>query len=376
MTDVWDCLYDAFASLNDPRVERTKHHSLIDIISIAICAVICGADSWVALETFGKAKQPWLQRYLALPNGIPSHDTFGRFFAALDATAFQQHFSGWVRAIWPAEAGEVITVDGKTLRRSHDRGIGKEAIHLVSVWAQHSRLVVAQRAVESKSNEITAIPAVLQLLDLKGCTVTIDAMGCQTAIARQIVRQGGEYMLAVKDNQEQLHTDSADTFRYVADDDWEGVAHAHRRTVEAGHGRIETRDYWLITEPDYLGFLNPHDAWRDVGGIGMVMRQRSIAGVTSQEIGYYLLSGSPTIERFASAVRGHWGIENQVHWVLDVTFNEDASRIRTGDGAQNFAVLRHIALNLLRHEASAGSIANKRFRAALDDAYLLRVLQT
>jgi predicted transposase YbfD/YdcC len=376
MTEVWDYLYDAFASLNDPRVERTKHHSLIDIISIAVCAVICGADSWVAIETFGKAKQPWLERFLALPNGIPSHDTFGRFFAALDAAAFQQHFLDWVRAIWPAEAGEVISVDGKTLCGSHDRTIGKAAIHLVSVWAQHSRLVLAQRAVDAKSNEITAIPAVLQLLDLKGCTVTIDAMGCQTAIANQIVRQGGEYVLAVKDNQEQLHSDIADTFRYVADDNWLGVAQHHTRTVEAGHGRIETRDYWLITEPDYLRFLNPKNAWRDVGGIGMVKRQRTSGDISSHEESYYVLSGSPTVERFANAVRGHWGIENQVHWVLDVTFNEDASRIRIGEAAQNFAVLRHIALNLLRQEASAGSIATKRFRAALDDAYLLRVLQT
>jgi predicted transposase YbfD/YdcC len=375
MTEVWDRLYDAFATVNDPRLERSKHHSLIDIISLAICAVICGADSWVAIETFGKAKQAWLERYLALPNGIPSHDTFGRVFAALDAAEFQQHFIGWVRAIWPRELGEVITVDGKTLRGSHDRGIGKDAIHLVSVWAQQSRLVLAQRAVDTKSNEITAIPAVLQLLDLHGCTVTVDAMGCQTAIARQIVQQGGEYVLAVKDNQEQLHTDIADTFRYVADDAWEGVAHAHTRTIDAGHGRIETRDYWLITEPDYLRFLNPHSVWREVGGIGMVVRQRTIAGVTTQETGYYLLSGTPTIERFAAAVRGHWGIENQVHWVLDVTFHEDASRIRTGDGAQNFAVLRHIALNLLRREASAGSIATKRFRAALDDSFLLQVLQ-
>jgi predicted transposase YbfD/YdcC len=375
MTEVWDRLYDAFATVSDPRLERSRHHSLIDIISLAICAVICGADSWVAIETFGKAKQAWLERYLALPNGIPSHDTFGRVFAALDAAEFQQHFIGWVRAIWPRELGEVITVDGKTLRGSHDRGIGKDAIHLVSVWAQQSRLVLAQRAVDTKSNEITAIPAVLQLLDLHGCTVTVDAMGCQTAIARQIVQQGGEYVLAVKDNQEQLHTDIADTFRYVADDAWEGVAHAHTRTIDAGHGRIETRDYWLITEPDYLRFLNPHSVWREVGGIGMVVRQRTIAGLTTQETGYYLLSGTPTIERFAAAVRGHWGIENQVHWVLDVTFHEDASRIRTGDGAQNFALLRHIALNLLRREASAGSIATKRFRAALDDSFLLQVLQ-
>lgn len=375
MTEIWDRLYDAFAAMSDPRVERSKHHSLIDIISIAICAVICGADSWVAIETFGKAKQAWLERYLALPNGIPSHDTFGRVFAALDAEQFQQHFISWVQAIWPHHLGEVITVDGKTLRGSHDRTIGKDAIHLVSVWAQQSRLVLAQRTVESKSNEITAIPAVLQLLDLRGCTVTVDAMGCQTAIARQIVRQGGEYVLAVKDNQEQLHSDIADTFRYVADDAWVGVAHAHTRTIDAGHGRIEERDYWLITEPDYLHFLNPHDAWREVGAIGMVVRQRTIADVTTQETGYYLLSGRPTIERFASAVRGHWGIENCVHWVLDVTFHEDASRIRTGDAAQNFAVLRHIALNLLRREASAGSIATKRFRAALNDSYLLQVLQ-
>jgi predicted transposase YbfD/YdcC len=375
MIEVWDRLYDAFASLPDPRVERTKQHPLIDIISIAICAVICGADSWVAVETFGKAKQAWLEHYLALPNGIPSHDTFGRVFAALDASAFHEHFIDWVRAIWPPEMGEIITVDGKTLRGSHDRGIGKEAIHLVSVWAQQSRLVLAQRAVDTKSNEITAIPAILQLLDLHGCTVTIDAMGCQRAIARQIVQQGGEYVLAVKDNQEQLHTDIADTFRYVADDAWKGVAHAHTRTVEAGHGRIEIRDYWLITEPEYLCFLNPHKAWREVGAIGMVVRQRTVLGITSWETGYYLLSGRPTVEHFAQAVRGHWGIENQVHWVLDVTFHEDASRIRTGDGAQNFSVLRHIALNLLRQEASGGSIATKRFRAALDDSYLLRVLQ-
>jgi predicted transposase YbfD/YdcC len=375
MTEVWDSLYDAFASIPDPRSEHTRHHSLIDIISIAICAVICGADGWVAVETFGKAKQSWLQRYLALPNGIPSHDTFGRVFAALDTQSFQQHFVDWVRAVWPPEAGEVITVDGKTLRRSHDRGIGKEAIHLVSVWAQQSRLVLAQRAVDTKSNEIAAIPAILQLLDLHGCTVTIDAMGCQKAIASQIVRQGGEYALAVKENQEQLYSDIADTFRYVADDEWVGVKHAHTRTIDAGHGRIETRDYWLITEADYLGFLNPHDEWKNVGGIGMVVRQRTLGGVTSKETGYYLVSGQPTIERFATAVRGHWGIENQVHWVVDVTFNEDASRIRSGDGAPNFAVLRHIALNLLRHDKSAGSIATKRFRAALDDSYLLRVLQ-
>jgi predicted transposase YbfD/YdcC len=375
MIEVWDRLYDAFATLDDPRVERTKQHSLIDIISIAICAVICGADSWVAVETFGKSKQHWLARYLALSNGIPSHDTFGRVFAALDASAFQEHFIAWVRAVWPAEAGEVITVDGKTLRGSHDRANGKEAIHLVSVWAQQSRLVLAQRAVDTTSNEITAIPAILQLLDLHDGTVTIDAMGCQRAIARQIVQQGGAYVLAVKENQEQLHTDIVDTFRSVVDDNWQGVQHAHTRTVEKDHGRLETRDDWLLTEPDYLAFLNPKKVWREVGGIGMVVRERTIADVTTFATGYYLLSGTPTVERFAKAVRGHWGIENHVHWVLDVTFHEDASRVRKGEGAQNVAVLRHIALNLLRREASRGSLRTKRFRAALDDAFLLQVLQ-
>jgi predicted transposase YbfD/YdcC len=375
MTEIWDRLYDAFASLPDPRVDRTKDHLLIDIICIAICAVICGADSWVAVETFGKTKRAWLERSLAVPDGIPSHDTFGRVFAALDAAQFQQHFVRWVQAIWPPELGEIISVDGKTLRGSHDRGIGKDAIHLVSAWAQQSRLVLAQRTVETKSNEITAIPAVLQLLDLTGCTVTVDAMGCQTAIARQIVQQGGEYVLAVKENQEQLHRESADTFGYVQADGWQQVAHQHTRTVEAGHGRIETRDYWLITEPDYLDYLNPSGAWRNRGGIGMVVRERSVAGQTTQETGYYLLSGRPSARSFAAAVRGHWGIENQVHWVLDVTFREDASRIRPGNAPPNFAVLRHIALNLLRREPSSASIKTKRFRAALDHEYLLQVLQ-
>ena len=348
---------------------------MVEIASAIKKVPVIYVTSYNDPETFGKAKQSWLERSLALPNGIPSHDTFGRVFAALDAEQFQQHFIDWVQAIWPPEAGEVVTVDGKTLRGSHDRTNGKEAIHLVSVWAQHSRLVLAQRAVDTKSNEIPAIPAILKLLDLKGCTVTIDAMGCQTEIAKQIIRQEGNDALAVKDNQESLHVAIADTFGYVAADGWQGVAHDHTQTVEAGHGRIEVRDYWLITERAYLDELNPTGVWHNVGGIGMVVRERTVGQVTTQETGYYLLSGTPTAKTFAHAVRGHWGIENQVHWVLDVTFSEDASRIRTGDGAQNFAVLRHIALNLLRHESSKGSIKTKRFRAALDTDYVLNVLQ-
>lgn len=235
-------LHDAFADLADPRVDRTKEHHLLDIVAITICAVMCGADSWVAIEEFGKAKQTWLQRFLALPGGIPSHDTFGRVFAALDAEQFQHGFLHWVRAVWPATAGEVIAVDGKTLRRSHDRSNGKEAIHLVSAWAGQARLVLAQRKVNDKSNESTAIPDVLRLLDLKDCTVTVDAMGCQTAIAKQIVQQGADYVLAVKENQEQLYTDVVDTFRYAQHATWRDVRYSHYRAVDGDHGRIDTRD--------------------------------------------------------------------------------------------------------------------------------------
>lgn len=242
MVEIWDRLYDAFINVPDPRLARTREHPLIDIIAIAICAVICGADSWVAIETFGKAKRSWLEQYLGLPNGIPSHDTFGRVFAALDAEQFQQHFIGWVKTIWPPALGEVVSIDGKTMRGSHDRTLGKDAIHLVSAWAHQSRLVLAQRVVDTKSNEIPAIPAILKLLDLRGCTVTIDAMGCQTEIAKQIIAQKGEYVLAVKDNQETLHSDIADTFAHIAADGWLGLAHDHTRTTQAGHGRIEVRD--------------------------------------------------------------------------------------------------------------------------------------
>ncbi len=312
---------DAFADLVDPRVERTKEHRLLDIVAIAICAVVCGADSWVAVEEFGKAKQGWLRTFLALPNGIPSHDTFGRVFAALDAEQFQQGFLRWIRAVWPATAGEMIAVDGKTMRGSHDRGIGKDAIHLVSAWAGQARLVLAQRKIDDKSNEITAIPEVLRLLDLEGCTVTIDAMGCQTAIAKQIVQQGANYVLAVKENQEQLYGDIVDTFRYADNAAWRGVAHAQYRSISGEHGRIETRDAWLIHDPDVLAYLNPTGRWTGLTGIGMIQTERITNGTPAYERRYYIVSGTPTAHTFAEAVRGHWGIENSVHWVLDVTFD-------------------------------------------------------
>ena len=368
-------LQDAFADLDDPRMDRTKEHRLLDIVTMAICAVVCGADSWVAIEEFGKTKHMWLRTFLDLPHGIPSHDTFGRVFAALDAEQFQHGFLRWIRAVWPATGGEVIAVDGKTLRGSHDRGIGKDAIHLVSAWAGQARLVLAQRKVDEKSNEITAIPEILRLLDLDGCTVTIDAMGCQTPIAKQIVQQGGNYVLAVKENQEQLYTDVVDTFHYAHADAWRGVTHTHHRMVTGEHRRIEIRDAWLINDPEVLAYLNPQGRWKGLSGIGLIQTERICNGTPAYERRYYILSGTLNAAAFAQAVRRHWGIENCVHWVLDVTFDEDRSRVRTGNAPQNFAVLRHIALNLLRQEPSKGSINTKRFRAALDERYLLKVLQ-
>jgi predicted transposase YbfD/YdcC len=369
-------IHHAFGGLTDPRVDRTKDHLLLDIVAIALCAVICGADNWVAIEEFGLSKHVWLKTFLALPNGIPSHDTFGRVFAALDATQFQQGFLAWVRSIWSSTAGEVVALDGKTLRGSHDRGIGKEAIHLVSAWASQSRLVLAQRKVETKSNEITAIPEVLRLLELEGCTVTIDAMGCQRAIAKQIVQQGANYVLALKENQEQLHSDVTDTFGYLEADGWEDVAHEHHRSITGDHGRIEQRDFWLLKEREYLEYVNPSATWVGLRALGMVVSERRVGGSITQERRFYIVGGEVGVEQFADAVRQHWGIENQVHWVLDVVFREDTSRVRTGNAPQNLAVVRHMALNMLRHAPGKGSIGTKRFRAALNHDYLLQVLRS
>jgi predicted transposase YbfD/YdcC len=367
-------IHTYFATLDDPRVERTKAHQLLDIVTIALCGVICGADTWVDIEEFGKAKYDWLHTFLELPNGIPSHDTFGRVFAALDAEQFQQCFLAWIQAIGQVMEGEVVALDGKTLRRSHDRGSGKEAIHIVSAWAARNQLVLGQRKVDDKSNEITAIPELLKLLDLQGCTVTIDAMGCQTAIAEQIVAQGADYVLALKDNQEKLHRDVQATFQYAQEAGFCGIAHDTYRTVDGAHGRLETRQAWIITEPEYLAYLNPTEAWRELQAIGMVDAERCVNGKTTRDQRYYLLSAAMDARAFAEAVREHWGIENCVHWVLDVTFREDDSRVRTDNAAQNFAVLRHIALNLLRQEPSTGSIKTKRLRAGWDATYLRKVL--
>jgi len=367
-----------FARLPDPRADRGQEHLLLDMITVALCAVLCGADGWVAVETFGRAKVAWLRTFLALPGGIPSHDTFGRIFARLDPAEFQRCFLAWVGAVVPETVGQVVAVDGKTLRRAHDRANGTAALHMVSAWACGSGLVLGQRAVDDKSNEIIAIPALLRLLNSNGATVTIDAMGCQTAIAAQIVAQGADYALALKDNHPTLHAEAVATFadaRATAFADDAPTDHDTWRTSEKNHGRIETRRHWTIRDPETIAYLNQGNAWAGLRAIGMVERQRRVGETLTSETRYYLLSGAGDAAAFGRAVRSHWGIENRVHWVLDVAFREDESRVRVGDGAANLAVLRHFALNLLRQERTAhGGIATKRFRAALDDAYLLTVL--
>jgi len=366
----------AFADLPDPRVERTKRHQLLDIITIAVCAVISGADSWIDVEQYGLARQDWLASFLDLPNGIPSHDTFGRVFARIDPLAFEACFLGWVQGLIPELVGQTVAIDGKVARRSHDRAAGRPPIDLVSAWAADQHLVLGQLAVAPDSNEIPAVPALLALLDVGGAVVTLDALHCQTGTASAIRAANADYVLALKGNQPATHAVVETFFNEAVREEWRGIAHEHRTTEDAGHGRLETRGYWTTRDPELLAYLNPGGRlWPDLGCVGMVQRTRTTALGTSQETSYYLSSLTGEIEGFARAVREHWGIENRQHWVLDVAFREDESRVRAGHGAENLAVIRRIALNLIRQDTGTkGSVHTKRLKAAWDHAYLLHLL--
>ena len=361
-----------FEALSDPRKGGMVEHQLIDILTITVCAVICGANNWVEVELFGQRRQDWLRQFLELPHGVPSHDTFGRVFARLSAEAFQQRFAEWMQAVFERSHGEVIAIDGKRLRRSYDKASNKAAIHMVSAWAQANRVVLGQVKTDSKSNEITAIPNLLKLLDIQGGIVTIDAMGCQRAIAAQITAHQGDYVLALKGNQSQLHEDVVAYFEYAQRRQFAGLESDYHETIEKGHGRVEVRRYWTIATLDWL---EGRDKWVGLNLIGKVESERHVDGQISRETRYYIASLENNAQRFAHAVRGHWSIENTLHWSLDVTFREDDSRLRQGEAAENFALVRHMALSLLQQEQSLKvGIAAKRFNAALDPDYLIKVL--
>jgi predicted transposase YbfD/YdcC len=312
---------------------------------------------------------------LELPCGIPSHDTFGRLFAALDAEAFQSSFVRWVEGVFTATRGQVVAVDGKTVRRSHDKTIGKDAIHMVSAWASATGIVLGQRKVDAKSNEITAIPELLRVLDVAGCIVTIDAMGCQTAIAQAIRDEKADYVLRVKANQGNLQQDIQDWFAYADQVQFANLAHTYAETVNKEHGRIEIRRCWAIADPVAFDYIRHYEGWADLHTIVRVQRERRFADKVERETAYYISSLPHPAPLLLNAIRSHWGIENRFHWVLDVTFGEDDSRIRTGDSPQNMAVLRHLTLNILKKDKSKSSLRQKRYQAALDDTFLAHLLQ-
>lgn len=368
-------IVECFAELSDPRVERTKRHALLEIMVIALCASICGADDWVEVELFGRSKEGWFRTFLALRHGIPSHDTFGRVFARLDPEEFQRCFAAWVQAVAEVTKGQVIAIDGKTARRSHDRGMGKQAIHMVNVWASANGLALGQTKVAEKSNEITAIPELLRMLDVSGCIVTIDAMGCQKEIAQEIVAGGADYVLAVKENQGRLYEDVRDLFTGAAAFDYEAVPYDAFMTTTKGHGRLETRECRVITDPRILEYVEDRGLWANLQSVAEVTGTRRIGEVVTVEARYYISSLPGNAKRLGEAVRSHWSIENSLHWVLDIAFREDESRVRKEHGPENIAVLRQMTLNLLKQETAVkAGIKAKRLKAGWDNDYLLKVL--
>ena len=363
-----------FGDLTDPRIDRTKLHKLLDILVIAICAVIAGADNWKDIADFGQAKIDWFKTFLELPNGIPSHDTFNRVFARLDPQEFQNGFISWVSAVSEVIAGQVIAIDGKVLRRSHDRGIGKAAITMVSAWASANRLVLGQVKVDDKSNEITAIPQLLQALEVSGCIVTIDAIGCQTEIAETIIDQQADYVLSLKDNQGNLFEDVHLLFEDLEKSQYKAYTFDYHKTVNKNHGRLEIRECWTISDAEVLRHLRGFMNWKNLLTVSRIRAQRLMGEESSCEDRYHIASITGA-KRVLWAVRSHWGIENELHWTLDIAFDEDRCRVRKDNGPENFAILRHIALNLLKQEKTCKrGIKGKRLLAGWKEDFLLKVL--
>jgi predicted transposase YbfD/YdcC len=352
--------------IEDPR-HHNRRHLLSDMLLVALCAIICGADSWTQVAEYGRSKQTWFKEFLQLPNGIPSHDTFGRLFARINPEGFRNFFSRWVQDLSESLMGKTVAIDGKTLRRSHDRINGKSAIHMVSAWASDICLVLGQLKTDDKSNEITAIPELIKMLALQGAIVTIDAMGCQKKITQTIIEEKADYVIQVKDNQQRLHEDIALFFQDPANGPFETL-----ETLDGEHGRVETRRY---DTTDDIHWLQGKHNWAGMKTICRTTRERDVNGNTSIESAYFISSLDNHAPTIAKAVREHWGIENGLHWCLDISFREDHCRVRKDHAPENFAILRHMAMNLLKRENTLkGGIQTKRLKAGWDQDYLLKIL--
>jgi predicted transposase YbfD/YdcC len=366
-----------FGDIPDPRMDRTRLHPLLSILGIALCGVLCGADSWVEIEEYGKAKQSWLCRWLDLSHGIPSHDTFARLFARLEPRTLGGCLQALTRQL-AAELEKLIAIDGKYLRHSFDTAADQGPLVMLNAWANHQRLVLASLPVDLKSNEIKAVPELLALLDITGCIVTLDAMGCQTSIAAQIIEQGGDYILALKGNQSSIHKDTALFFEEALNKHWEGLRHHYVEETDIGHGRFEQRRCFQVDLSDLEGtWADEQQRWKGLSSLVRLESERRFNDKTTVEVRYYLSSLSGNAKKVLRGTRQHWGVENSLHWVLDVAFNEDDCRIRKDHAPANFSLLRHMALNLLRQEKTQkNGIKVKRNKAGWDDAYLFKVLDS
>lgn len=361
-----------FSNLDDPRKNRwLSLHDLTEIVIMAICGVLCGADSFEDIELFAKTKEDWLRTFLKMPNGVPSHDTFSRIFSRLNPEQFRDSFWSWTQSLGKNFAGEIIAIDGKTVRGSFDKSNGTKAIHMVSAWACANSIVLGQMKVDEKSNEITAIPKLLEMLDINGCLVTIDAMGTQKEIAEKIVSGGADYILALKGNQGTLHDDIKLSFDGATPEKLTERTSDFYETIEKGHGRIETRRYWITDETEWL---TQKGDWAGLASIGIVESTRDEGEKTSTERRYFICSIEPSAKRLAEGVRGHWGVENNLHWVLDVVFGEDKSRVRGGHAAENLNTLRKMTMTMIKQDKSKGSLKGKRKKAGWDNQFLAKLL--
>jgi predicted transposase YbfD/YdcC len=356
--------------LQEPRTRWTQH-SLTDIVIIAIMAVLSGADDWNAIQAYGEVKKNWLSGFLSLPNGIPSHDTFNNVISRLEPSVFAECCLGWMKEAAAKIGAQIISIDGKSFNGSYDREKGQKSLHMVSAWVSSHHLLLGQVKTDKKSNEITAIPKLLELIDIKGHIITIDAMGAQKKIAQQIIKQEGDYVMSLKGNQGKLHKNVVKAFKVAQAKEWDGIRHETCQTIEAGHGRIEKRRYYIMP----AAAVEIPQGWPTIQSVVMVERERTDWKKTSHEVQYHICSLPADVEKISQAIRAHWGVENKLHWSMDVIFNEDKSRIRTGYGSENFGTMRRQTLGLLKRDTTLKkSIRLKRYHAAMDNDYLIRVL--